>query len=816
MDLALDDPILVALRSKLSAEVWERRLEEARDHLTIIEAVEAAIAGGAPSEAAAIRAHGNGIDRGTYRRLRGDYRTHGFAGLVDQRVPPPEPVKATAEVRLLVCGLRSLDPHVAVERIAEVVQRQLGVAVSTTVVKEVLAEAGLNRPPGGGVHPSVLRARADAASPRPPAEDLVFAGARLLLVADALSGYSTSMAGALHGHLAAVVPKLPVPTAPRQEEAGSRDAKGRFTAVYNRANLKPEGAKLGPAFRSVLEKRREVRLEARRLAHEGVATIQRKVQAVLMLPLLTDNGRTVQVDDYRAHHGLVELCGHGYAGETLERFLRDGKYLGTGDALMEWHTGFWMDREPRPEGAGAPAAFLLYVDGSNKAHWTHHFTQSGKVSSNGRVMPCLDQVLVHTGTGTPVYLQTFSGHASLVKQVAAALDAVEKKVGTGWEAGRLVVMDAEACSVGLFRAFAAATPKRDLVTMLKPSLAPPLAGYRDLSAFEAYRAGDEVADGFVTLRDSKDGSLHELRAVIVRRVRAGQTSVLLTSVGSEEMSAREVADVYFKRWSRQELRFKTFGRANFKGVAGYGKQLVQNVAVVTELDRIPTRRAKLEKRIEAQKAVVGSAYAALKAARKAVKKAEERRAKQDGRVAAALYVDAPDPDVICERVDAVITERDQLAEAKAAAETAWGEHEQAVEKLAGLREELPKLAARAAFLESRKEIFAADTELDRIVSVFKLGFVLLAEVALREFFPESTISLPTFIRQILTLPGKRVVEGHQEFVHLAPPPNKEIRHALEHACERVNALKLRRNNLTLRLCVGLPGPGQHQRSRRSS
>ncbi len=816
MDLALDHPILVALRPMLSPETWERRLAEARGHLAMIEAVESAIVAGAANETAAIRAHGNGVDRGTYRRLRGRYQELGFAGLVDQRVPPPEPLKATAEVRLLACGLRSLDPHVAVERIAEVVQRQLGVTVSTTVIKEVLAEAGLNRPPGGGVHPSVLRSRPDVAAPVPSAEDLQFAGGQFLLLADTVSGYSEQMAEALHRAAKTVAAGALAPMAPRQEEAGARDARGRFTAVYNRFNLKPEGAKLGPAFRSVVEKRREVRLDARRLAREGTETIRRKCQAVLMLPLLTDGGRTVQVDDYRAHHGLAELCGHAYAGETLERFLRDGKYMGAGEPLMQWHTGFWMDREPRSEGGGPLAAFMLYVDGSNKPLWTRHFTQSGKVTSNGRLMPCLDRVLVHTGTGTPVYMQTFSGHASLVKQVAAALDAVEKQVGTGWEAGRLVIMDAEACSVGLFRSFAAATPKRDLITMLRASMAPELSGYRDLSAFEPYRAGDEVADGFVTLRDSKDKTTHELRAVIVRRTRAGQTSVLVTSVGREVMAAREVADAYFKRWARQELRFKTFGAAQFKAVTGYGKRLVTNVTVVTELDKLPARRQRLAKRITAAEDTVTTAYAALKAARAAVKKAEARRARQDGQVAAALFKESPDPDVVCERVDAIIAERDHLAETKAVADAANVEHQAAVAKLAELRAELPKLDAKQALLESRKEIFAADTELDQIAGVFKLGFVLLCKVALREFFAELNISLPTFMRQILTLPGKRVVEGYQEFVHLAPPPNKQTRAALECACERVNALKICRNGLTLRFCVGLPGGGQRQSSRPAS
>lgn len=811
----LPDEELRALAALMPAAVFEKRLKTARERAAAIARVEAERARGLSTTKALLACGLGDWDRSTYLGRLRRFEAKGLAGLVSHRhVLPPNEEKATPEVRTAICVIRDFDPRAGVERIAEVIARRLGVVVSESVIKRVLAEEGLNRPPGGGEHPGVLRAH--KAANAPPMEERIFAGAVWLGLADERTGYTAGMARALHAAAAATVASAPVPAALRQELPGSRDARGRFTAVYNKANLKLD-ARVGPAFRSVVEKRREVRLGARRLASESVATIHRKCQAVLALPLLTDSGRAVQVDDYRAHHGLAELCGHAYAGETLERFLRDLKYLGLGDAMMNQHAAFWMAHEPRREGEGPPAAFMLYVDGSNKALWTSNFTKCGKVSDNGRVMPCLDQVLVHTGTGTPIYWQTFSGHASLVTHAPAALAAVEKLVGTGWEAGSLVVMDSEACAVGLFRAFAEARPRRHLITRLKPSLVPPLASFRELSDFEPYRAGDEVADGYITLRDSKEKDKtkaeYELRAVVVRRTRAGQTSVLVTDSPRDDLSARAVANAYFERWSRQELRFKTFGAVNFKGVAGYGKQLVENVAVVTELDKLPDRRKRLEKQVETQAKVVTDLYTTLKDARTAVKKAEERRARQDGQVAKELFADTPDLDAVCARVDTVISERDRLAEAREAAATAEATHRAAVAKLAALRAELPKLDEKAALLASRKEIFQADVELDRIFSVYKLGFVLLCELALREFFDGLNISLATFMRHILDLPGKRVVDGYQELIQFAIPPNKDIRRALEAACERVNALKLRRNDLVLRLSVGPPASGQTGRSR---
>lgn len=805
LDYAFDvqEPALSALRAKLAPEVWDARVAEAQAHLATIEAVEAAIVREG-NESKAIREHGGGIDRATYRRLRGHYEQEGFAGLIDQRPPPPAAaLKVTPTIRSVICVLREMDAHLAVERIAEVVERRCGEKVSTTVIKRVLAEEGLNRPRGGGVHPSALRSRA----PQPAAEveRLVFAGATLLLAMDEQVGLSREMAEAIQA-AATVVAEAPE-VEPVPEADGARDERGRFTAVYNEANAR-EDAALGPAFRSVAQKRREVDLGARRLAGEGAGTIQRKCQALFALPYLADNGKTVEVDDYRAHHGLAEACGHGYEGETLERFLRDAKYLGLADPLMEFHAGFWLRHEPRVKGEEAPAAFFIYVDGSTKALWTDKFTKAGKVTSNGRIMPCLDQVLVHTGTGTPIFWQTVSGHASLVTHLPVVLDEVEAKVGNGWCADRIVVMDGEGCAVGLMRRLKDA--ERDFITILKPSRIPKLSEVRGLSEWAPYREGDEIAEGYVTLRDSKDGTSFDVRIVLVRRLRAGQTSCLVTSVDAETLTAAEVADGYYGRWPQQELRFKTFGTAHFKGVKGYGKELVTNVAVVTELEKLQARRPKLLTRIERQGAAVKTAKKALSQQRLALNAAKARRRRHDERVADELLVAQPDPIAVWDQVEVIKAERDRHAAAMAGVEEAEAAHQAAAAKLAETRASLPKLDARIAELESRREIHRADTELDRIVTVYKLGFVLLCELVLREWFGGTRISLATFMRQVLTLPGTRTVEGFQEHVKLACPPNPEVREMLEAACKHVNGLKLRRNGLVLRLAVEPPPAGRNR------
>ena len=94
------------------------------------------------------------------------------------------------------------------------------------------------------------------------------------------------------------------------------------------------------------------------------------------------------------------------------------------------------------------------------------------------------------------------------------------------------------------------------------------------------------------------GASLDVRVVLVRRRRTKRMCAVVTNVAETVLSATEGAGAYFDRWRRQELRFRTFGSAHFKRVSGYGKRLVTNVAVVTDLEKLKLQKARLVKRIE--------------------------------------------------------------------------------------------------------------------------------------------------------------------------------------------------------------------------
>lgn len=780
--LDLDRPDLAALKDSLKPATWERRVACAQQQAALVEAMALAIQEGA-TETAALARLAPKMPRSTFQHLRERYLEGGVARLINRR-PAKTRMKLTPEMRLAICLARRVDPQVAVERIAEGVAAQCQVRIGLATIRRVLQAAGLNRrrgPPG-------------RAAPVP--EALQYAGAAFVQLADLQLGYSVALTEAV----VALRHDLPVEddgAAPAVVPDDGRDAHGHFTAASNQASRKGAGG-LGPAFHSIALRRTQVDLHARKVVQETPDAIARKVRAVVALPLLTPTGKTIQLDDYRGGHGVAEFGGVAYQGDTLDRFLRDLKYLGAGDALMAFHAGFWQAHEPQPAEA---SALCLYVDGVSKPLWSQHFTKAGKVSVNGRVMPCLDQVLIHTGMGTPIYWSTFSGHASLVTQTLPLLAKLEALVGSDWMADKLVVIDGEGNAVGLFKQFAA--QGRHFITILRDHQITRPEEVANLTAWAPYRDGEEVAEGHVCLTDSHDPKVpFQARVILLRRRRQTALTALVTNAPADAYDAPALVGAYFARWPRQEHRFRTFNQStHFKQVHGYGKVLVQNITVLTRLDRLRATKDRLHARITRQEGDVTSAQRTLTKAKLRLNAAKARQVRHDDLLDDAAEHPRRAGAALQRRIETTRAERDRFSVADAAVREAEATLQTTQEKLDDLQAKLPKLGVEMAQLETRKQIYQADTELDQIMTVFKLGFALLCEAAMRLFFPDLRYSLHGLMRQILSLPGTKTIEGKIEHIRIHASPNREVMRAVEAACARANDLQLRRQGRIIHLSV---------------
>ncbi len=236
-------------------------------------------------------------------------------------------------------------------------------------------------------------------------------------------------------------------------------------------------------------------------------------------------------------------------------------------------------------------------------------------------------------------------------------------------------------------------------------------------------------------------------------------------------------------------------------IHGYGKRLVMNVAVLTELDQVRAKLSRLWDRIGKQESAVMSARDALTKAKLRLNAAKARRARQDDLLDDTLLARHPRKDDVRGRIAGTRAERDRYEQVEQAVHEAQDALAKAGTKLAALEAQVPVKEAEIEILESRKEIYQADTELDQIATAFKLGFVMICEHLVRLFFPGLGISLHGLMRQILSLPGRRVIQGAFEHVYIKASPNSAIMRAVEEACERVNALGVVRDGRTVRLSV---------------
>jgi hypothetical protein len=154
---------------------------------------------------------------------------------------------------------------------------------------------------------------------------------------------------------------------------------------------------------------------------------------------------------------------------------------------------------------------------------------------------------------------------------------------------------------------------------------------------------------------------------------------------------------------------RIFNRTNYhayrdgdlKQVHGYGKQPVDNVAVVTRLDE-------LEQRITRGQEQIAQLTEGTKLERKQVKEVARTKKKTD------------------------------LASSK----------------LKRQQDQLERQQAEQATIESRRRIFKRDVELDPIFSVLKVALVLAITFVLKEYLGSARMEPLTFLERVATLPAR--------------------------------------------------------------
>lgn len=718
---------------------------------------------------------------------------------MDRRHPPPS--RLTPQIRGFIEGAGRTDPGLSVESIIELVSQQfkLDVNLKPRTIQAVLQEAGLARQQvrfTSQVQPATLR----AATNPPVEEPLAAAGMMWLTVGDDLVGYTQGQAEAIQE----LTQEVPPPTPVTPEEREHRDDKGRFLPAYN-APQERKDPEVGANFESVDVKRVDKDLGRMKIVGCRLEILRAKLLALMALPMVTDCGHFDGATDVRGTY-LAGLGGLDYMPKTLDKFGRELKYLDAASAMQERHAQIWYRQASAWVGKDVCCS-VLFVDTTTKPLWTDHFHKSARIAMLGRVMPCVETVMIHQGAGVPLWIQTYSGHVALVKNVLPQIDELEAAIGKGM-LGRLTVLDGEMDSVALFKEFD--LRDRYFITPLDSSRVKNLNSIEGLRHLDPYRDGDWIGGGYLPLKDSLDRKAppYRCRVIVLQRRTKETITVFGTNAPPKPFSNEFLLDAFFSRWPKQEGVFRQLNSvAAFKSTHGYGKQRVLNITVIDEitklsaqLEGLSVRRQPAHDRSDRAATVLHKREVELRRATRTLDSAKRSRhaLRQAGKTKTIAYSRQGERKIAaqgeCDRLKPIVAE-------------AQRRNETALEKVAVIDKQITHKKEKKSTLESRREIFQTDVCLDHILSILKTGFLLVLQFLVRTFFGGMKIDLLTFANHILLLQGVRIRTDTTETIRLqAHRRNPGMMAALEKACDLFNALRHHHDGRLIRFEVFWP-PG---------
>jgi len=342
-----------------------------------------------------------------YYRLKKCYEQQGVAGLEDQRhfgnarKLIPEQVELTR-------GVLAYNRPLSSRALQEELHHQWGIDLGVRRIEQLRQEWDLPR----------LR-------PKSVSEETVpFAGIEIFAALAHHVGILKRWHETIHQRLQQVQPG----------DSDKEDHRGRGDPLYARrrnGTFSPRYNRLARVrrmkFASISDKVQDKDLSRLSLYQTQVATLDRKNLALLLLPLVTNNG-AVRSLDTPLGNALEQACGYNYKHATIDKYLRELKYLQVSTELIDCNARFWSTFWKQYDASDAKVA-CYYIDGNVKPLWSSKRCRKGKVSMLGRVMGCLEQVVIHDGYGHPLYVRTFSGHADLQNYALQSMEELDKLLG---------------------------------------------------------------------------------------------------------------------------------------------------------------------------------------------------------------------------------------------------------------------------------------------------------------------------------------------------------------------------------------------------
>jgi hypothetical protein len=526
---------------------------------------------------------------------------------------------------------------------------------------------------------------------------------------------------------------------------------GKFTSEYNQLKSVRENR-----FKSIDDKILTKNLSTMNIFTMSEKTIFRYNLALLCLPLVTSNGKSSRVNRVKGND-LAFLCGQNYKDASLERYLQELKYLKISDKLIAATAKFWQDYWQNEFG---DETYLVcyYIDGNTRPLWSSNRCYKGKVSMLGRVMNCLENVFIHDGRGHPLYFQTFHGHADLGEHALGMLTKLTKLLDSPEahaSVKRILVFDGGGNGVKTLRAFDDSDEyyltilddnqiKERKIKHIRPEI--------------EYKYGTaSLVDCRIELIDSLEKDyIHECRAVIVKWDN-GKRSVLVTDIPRELLDASEVTKRYFDRWPQQEKQFRDAkSGVNIHRIVGYGKK-IEKYDLMDEkhgllCETITNLNLKLEKplmKIEAIEEQLAPLYS------------KERRLREKSKIVDGIRT-IDDVESIelqeCEKqINKYLRQQKKIEK----------EHKDDFKRLKMCLKEERRI-------RDKDKVYRIDTELDQIMTCFKMSFINLCSLFLTKCMGHEKYELLTLFESIFQLEGTAFLDSEKKVIELEMNPKEPV------------------------------------------
>jgi len=700
--------------------------------------------------------HAVPFSRPQYFRYKARFGAEGLKGLVDRRRHGNHR-KVTDDARGYMQGVHQTNPRLSLQEISQSMEDSLGIQVNRSTVSRS------------------LRAMGEAIQWPPQAQPQT--------IQTACGGFEILGALALHlgwaQHTVEVIVRereqFRKSTVYRNEQetldCQGRNAQGQFTGQYNRRqDVRSQ------RFASVADKRAHKNYSRMALFQSGEMVLARKCLGILALPLITLNGTSRSVNGPLGN-ALEHFCGYNYQHDTLDKFLRELKYLGIADRLLRDQVSFWRKHWSHLKPGISDLPFLCYyVDGNTKPLWSQKRVKQNKVTMLGRVMGCLEQVFVHDAFGHPVYLETYAGKAPVGEHILGLFEKIEDALegpGLGLQVTRVIVMDAASNGVATLRAFAQ-QERYHYITALDDNQWNPRKVRQEGRPKRYYYGEATLRDCQLELEDSRDKGY----LVVVRAVRIdwdhGKRTVLITSLPVEAVGASLVVKAYFDRWPNEELQFRSMKSfACLNRVAGYGKKQLTD-------QKVRQTQQQLLKRITALRQ-------SLRVPLKEIADREERVALC---IRKERRIHSRNPVVNGHRVIDAQTQKQlkslsrEMSQYRRQIQLIESEKEKDLQRLRRYEKEWLRL-------QGKDSVYRIDVELDQIMTYFRVALVNISSWFLSECLEKRSMSLTQFLHNLLLMPAQiELTKGVRRINLQRNPKDPQSMEMLDVALKRLNSFKI--------------------------